>query len=108
DTTLVSNLSVLLDKCDLEDILKYAGPCAQLAETNAAAASDPALKKFYLEHLASSVNNMGVYANQHSDIPAALACFNRALKIQEELKDKAGVAAALNNIGVIYEYQGSI
>ncbi|MCX6578912.1 MAG: tetratricopeptide repeat protein [Candidatus Aminicenantes bacterium] len=39
------------------------------------------------------------------DYAAALEKYEQSLKIKEELGDRAGVAASLNNIGMIYHQQ---
>ncbi len=67
----------------------------------------PDLEKKYLHSLATAVNNQGIIYNQNGEIPEALRCFLRSLKIQERIGDKDGSATTINNIGTIYHLQGN-
>ncbi|MBL4654584.1 MAG: hypothetical protein COC01_09230, partial [Bacteroidetes bacterium] len=72
-------------------------------------------KMFFTSRLASSYNNIGIIYDDQSDYPRALDYYFKALKIYEELGNKAdyakassakqGMAASYNNIGVIYKNQ---
>jgi tetratricopeptide (TPR) repeat protein len=62
------------------------------------------LKKFE----AGSLNNMGYIYDDLGDIPMALECYNKCLKIQEEIEHKIGISTTLNNLGQIYKKQGDI
>mgnify|MGYP002359253748 FL=1 len=66
------------------------------------------IKIFYLKHLAGALNNIGFLSRNQGDIPKALDYYHRSLKIEEEIKNKEGIAISLSNIGVIYNYQGDI
>lgn len=66
------------------------------------------LKRFYLKSVASALNNIGFLANNHGDISKALTYYQKSLKIQEEIKDKAGIANSINNIGYIHNSRGDI
>jgi tetratricopeptide (TPR) repeat protein len=66
------------------------------------------LKRFYLKSVASGLNNIGFLANNHGDISKALTYYQKSLKIQEEIKDKGGIANSTNNIGYIHNSQGDI
>ena len=69
--------------------------------------------------IAMSLNNIGyIYDNQAEQMRSpdstyrreqltskALECYNKSLKIREEINDKKGIAYSLNNIGVIYDKQ---
>ncbi len=108
DSTRIKLLSELGEVCEVEDILKYAEPCAKLADKNASTAPNITLKKFFLKHLANAFNNMGFLAEQQGDIPKAWEYYNKCLKIDEEIKDKSGIGNSLNNIGFIYQLQGDV
>ena len=58
--------------------------------------------------LSGSCKPLAPIADQQGDIPKALEYYHRSLKIQEEIKDKSGIAQSLNNIGFIYQNQGDI
>ncbi|MES2566966.1 MAG: tetratricopeptide repeat protein [Bacteroidota bacterium] len=66
------------------------------------------LKRFYLKSIASALNNIGFLANNRGDVPKALSYYQKSLKIQEEIKDKAGIANSVNNIGYIHNSRGDI
>jgi len=68
----------------------------------------PALEKKYLSSLADALNNIGYIYQSQGDIQKGLKYYFKALKIDEELGNKNGVATSLNNIGAIYKNQGDI
>jgi len=53
------------------------------------------------KHLANTYNYLGVLSKEQSDYKNALDYYLEALKIDEELNDKAGMAKRLGNIGLI-------
>jgi len=108
DTTRVKVLAELSEKCELDDILKYAEPCVILAKKNAAIEKDTLLKKIYLKYLAHALNNIGFLAYEEGNFKRALEFYEKSLKIKEEIKDKTGIASVLNNIGGIYHRVGNI
>lgn len=95
DTTRIKLLSQLSEQCEVENILKFAEPCVKLCEKGLAstAASTTTPKTFYLKHLADALGNIGFLARQEGDIPKALEYHHKSLKIQEEIKDKRGIAS---------------
>ncbi|HEX7415425.1 MAG TPA: tetratricopeptide repeat protein, partial [Bacteroidia bacterium] len=54
----------------------------------------------------SSYNAIGVVYFQQGNFPKALDYYLKALKIDEELNDKSGIANVLVNIGIFYKDQG--
>ncbi|MBN4081640.1 tetratricopeptide repeat protein, partial [bacterium AH-315-C07] len=52
------------------------------------------------------LGNIGIVYHNQGDYPKALEYYFKALQMDEELGDKAGIAAAFGNIGLIYSDQG--
>jgi tetratricopeptide (TPR) repeat protein len=65
-------------------------------------------KLFYQKQLAYALNNIGYVADEQGDMQKALEYYNKSLKIQEAIHDKAGLARSLNNIGTIYDNFGDV
>ncbi len=65
------------------------------------------LKKYYLNRLSYSLNNIGFLASNQNNNLKALEYYLKSLNIQEEINDKEGIAVSLNNIGAIYINQGN-
>jgi diguanylate cyclase (GGDEF)-like protein len=58
-------------------------------------------------NIAGELNNLGfVYSTQLADYEKALTNHLEALKVREQLGDRAAVALSLNNIGIVYERLG--
>lgn len=107
DTTRCNILNAMIEAENNDTIWpKYNEQLMSLAEKNAKA--DRPQKKFYLKHLAISLNNIGFISDNLGDIGKALEYYGRSLKTREKIGDKKGVAKTLNNIGVIYKNQGDI
>jgi adenylate cyclase len=64
------------------------------------------LDKNYLQAQALGYNIQGVSWYMRGDYPKALDYFTQSLKIKEQIGDQMGIAASLNNIGLIYVNQG--
>ena len=108
DTSRIIILSALSEQCEVTDIMKYAEPCVQLCEKGLSYSKTPTSKTFYLKHLAITLNNIGYLTQQQGNISKALEYFFKCLEIQEEIKDKTGIARSFNNIGSIYDNMGDI
>ena len=55
---------------------------------------------------ANTLGRLGVYYCLKGDYPRALEYYFKALKMDEELRNKKGIASRLGNIGIAYEEQG--
>ena len=86
----------------------YNDQLAKLAQKNATAAASKHLNTFYLKYYAGSLNNKGFLTQEHGDIVKALEYYSSALKTQEQIDDKKGMATSINNIAYIYMHQGDI
>lgn len=51
------------------------------------------------QSLAEALNNVGYINNHEGNIPKAIECYFKSLKIKEELGDENSMARAYNNIG---------
>lgn len=68
---------------------------------------DLALKKGSKEYQAEALSNQGVSLWMKGELGEAMPYHLRALKLREEVQEKAGIASSLNNIGLIYKDQGN-
>jgi serine phosphatase RsbU (regulator of sigma subunit) len=59
-------------------------------------------------HLAASLNNKGFFFTERGISYKAILYFNKALKIQQEIRDLEGEAYSLSNLGAIYDSKGEI
>lgn len=63
--------------------------------------------KTYLKYSADAYNNLGYeFANFKADNSKAIEYYEKSIKIREEIGDKKGICAGLNNLGDIYQKQG--
>jgi CHAT domain-containing protein/Tfp pilus assembly protein PilF len=63
-------------------------------------------KELVTERFVREINRQGSRLSSQGNYPEALARFGLAQKIAEQIGDKAGIAATLNNIGLIHYLQG--
>ncbi|MBL7888085.1 MAG: tetratricopeptide repeat protein [Bacteroidia bacterium] len=59
-------------------------------------------------HYANSQINTGYLHNMNGVLDSSVVYYQKALDIMQELGDKTGMAAALNNIGYVFKSQGDI
>jgi len=64
------------------------------------------LDKNYLKAQALGYHTQGVSCHVRGDYPKALDYYTQSLRIQEQIGDQKGIAACLNNIGLIYVNHG--
>ena len=105
DTTRCNILNLLTENASEEEWPAFNEQLLKLAEKSSLN-TKPTLKLFYLRYMGMALNNAGYLATNKGDIPKALEYLHRSLRIQEEIKDKKGVASSLVNIGFIYDGQG--
>ncbi len=67
-----------------------------------------AKKTSYKKYQAGILNNLGYIYDDLGEILAAIECYKKGLKIQEELGHKQGISTTLNNLGQVYKKQGDI
>ena len=109
DTTRCAILTTLIEmEMDDEVWPKFNEQLLKLAHAGLAANPSKTIKIFYIKQKAYAFNNIGVLANSHGDANKAIIYYNKALELQEEIKDKLGTANTLNNIGYVYHHLGDI
>jgi tetratricopeptide (TPR) repeat protein len=110
DTIRINILKELIEAENDDKVwVRYNDQMLKLSEKGVASSpSGSTLKRFYLKSVASALNNIGFLANNRGDIPKALSYYQKSLKIQEEIKDKGGIANSTNNIGYIHNSHGDI
>jgi len=109
DTTRCSLLNELAETAGEVEWPEFNEQLLKIAKEGADAAGTSSLRTFYLKYLASAFNNIGYLTQQQQgDVPKILEYYNKSLKINEEIKNKDGIAYSLHNIGFIYEDQGDI
>lgn len=64
-----------------------------------------AAKRSLLVIKSACLNNIGYIDQNRGNITDALTFYHKALKIQEEIGDKSGMAQSLNNIGYVYQLE---
>jgi serine phosphatase RsbU (regulator of sigma subunit) len=107
DTTRCNILNALIEAEANDTIWPiYNDQLLKLSQKNMV--GSPALKKFYLKHLADATNNLGVLTSNQGNNNEALEYYFKGLKMQEEIGSKMGIATTLNNIGLIYKNRGDI
>ena len=97
DTNKVNVLFNLSENCEIQDILKYAGPALKLAQ-----------KLDYKKGIADATNNVGLYYSSIGRHDIAMKYYTEALKAQEQVGNLQGIASCLSNIALIYKGQGQI
>jgi len=107
DTIKLRLMVEISEECDPADILKYAKPAVELADAilKSNQVTGQATKHIKSQK-ASALNNIGYVYNTQGNIKEALDCYEKSLKINDEIGDKPGSASILNNIGYIYSTQG--
>jgi tetratricopeptide (TPR) repeat protein len=85
---------------------KYNEQLLQIAEKHLGD-KDP-LQKEFLRYKAYGLNNLGYIANMKGDNDQAIQYYGQALKIQEKIGDRHGMAGVLYNMGDLRALQGDI
>ncbi len=67
---------------------------------------DFAQKRGYAKEMAVALNTQGTAFYMLGNYAKAIECYYQSLSVKEKLKDYKGIAATLNNIGMIYDDQG--
>lgn len=110
DTTRCNILNAMIEAENDETVWpKYNEQLLQIAEAALKTLPNNTPEyRCYKKHYSSTLNNLGVISRKKGNIPKAFECYNKCLKLNEELGDKKGIALALSNIGFIYNQQGDL
>jgi tetratricopeptide (TPR) repeat protein len=108
DTTKCNILSQLIDIESNDNVWgKYNGKIRVICENNLLKLKEGSeLYNVYLKYLAISFNNMGYLSDNQGNINQAINYYNKAIQINEKIKNKEGIAQANINLGYIYRNQG--
>ncbi|MES2397730.1 MAG: tetratricopeptide repeat protein [Bacteroidota bacterium] len=117
DTSLVSayvELSEILYVSNLDTVIPLCTKAKEIAEK--ALAKHPSQKQEHstpvtlalLKALGGALNNIGTTYKYHGNIPWALECYHKSLKLREQIGDKGGIAESFGNIGAIYDELGDV
>ena len=101
DDTTQCNIYVELYRAtfqyDLGQAGEYASKCVEAAERSG-----------YLPSLSQSHNLLGIHLLQISDYDAAVGEFQEAIAGYQSLGESERVLRAMNNLAIVYEYQGDL
>jgi signal transduction histidine kinase len=90
-----------------EIIIGFYGPNADSAIFYAKQCKDLSEKIGYKKGVGNAYNGLGLaYAVNERNLPLALECYQKALKIRTEINDEEGLAWTYNNLGLLYSGQG--
>ncbi len=108
DTNKLAILTHLIESINEDDVwVKYNDQLGPLAE-KLMKSENSAISLNAKKHYADFLNNRGYINNNLGDVTSALDYFHKSIKIQEEVKDKIGLAYSFNNVGYIYNSQGDL
>ena len=79
--------------------IQYSNEALKIASTIEATTNQAAVKKAAQKGRATAYNNIGIIYNEQGSFDKALENHFASLKINEELGDKKGISASLNNTG---------
>jgi tetratricopeptide (TPR) repeat protein len=109
DTTRCSILNEMVEVEMDEKIWPiYNEQLKTISENNLKNKNTTLLRRVYLKHLSTALNNVGFIFMNQGNIDMALNNYHASLKIQEEINDTYGLAGSYNNIGFTYLNQGDV
>lgn len=107
DTNKLISLSIIAENASDEIWPVYNNEMGKLA-AKLQNSSNLKIKICAKRHLAASLNNKGFFFTERGISYKAILYFNKALKIQQEIRDLEGEAYSLSNLGTIYDSKGEI
>ncbi len=107
DTNKLVSLSIIAENASDEIWPIYNNEMGKLA-AKLQNSSSSKIKLCAKRHLAASLNNKGFFFTERGISYKAILYFNKALKIQTEIRDLEGEAYSLSNLGAIYDSKGEI
>ncbi|MGZ5191582.1 MAG: tetratricopeptide repeat protein, partial [Flavisolibacter sp.] len=107
DTNKLVLLSVIAENASDDVWPVYNNEMGKLA-AKLQKSSDIKIKLCAKRHLAASLNNKGFFFTERGVPYKAILYFNKALKIQQEIRDLEGEAYSLSNLGAVYDSKGEI
>lgn len=107
DTNKLISLSIIAENASDDIWPIYNNEMGKLA-AKLQNSSNVKIKLCAKKHLAASLNNKGFFFTERGVPYKAILYFNKALKIQQEIRDLEGEAYSLSNLGAIYDSKGEI
>lgn len=107
DTNKLVSLSIIAENASDEIWPIYNNEMGKLA-AKLQNSNNVKIKICAKRHLAASLNNKGFFFTERGISYKAILYFNKALKIQQEIRDLEGEAYSLSNLGAIYDSKGEI
>ncbi len=107
DTNKLVSLSIIAENASDEIWPVYNNEMGKLA-AKLQNSTNVKIKICAKKHLAASLNNKGFFFTERGISYKAILYFNKALKIQQEIRDLEGEAYSLSNLGAIYDSKGEI
>ena len=108
DTIQLNAIGYIIENMIDEDWGKYNLLLKKVVEQKLHNDLTEPLKKFYLIHLAATINNLAFILQDQGNISKALEYNFKSLEIEEKIGDKNSIANSLNNIGFIFDEQGDL
>lgn len=106
DTVKVNTLFWLVEATPEGEWQKHNEQYLQFTKNKVSTTSNSSENKFFKQHYARALNNLGFIESELGDLKKAVEHYKESLKIREEIGDKSGIASCLNNIGNSYEFRG--
>lgn len=91
----------------MEARIGYYDQMTMLGERNLNEKDIP-LRNYYIQSMATSINNKAYYLTVKGNIVEALELYKKSIKYMYMIGDKQNTAYLMNNIGAIYDSQGDL
>jgi signal transduction histidine kinase/CheY-like chemotaxis protein/Tfp pilus assembly protein PilF len=109
DSLKVLTCVSLSELCEPPDIKKYADQAITLCKKNLRALSgNNSLTRFYIENLASAVNNLGFFEQGKGNFGKARTFYLQSMEISKGINYTDGISYSLSNLGSIYNTTGDM
>ena len=109
DTARIKLLVELSDVCEIEEIDNYVNQALEICSRKLKNQSITSREKALMfKYAGAALNNKGFISDQIGATNKAIGYYEIAIKIQEFINDKKGMAYSLNNIAYIYDNQGDV
>ncbi len=109
DTVKVKLLVEISDACEIEEVDGYVNQAIKVCRKNLKNTQLTKRENYiYLKYLGAAFNNKGFISDQIGKADKAITYYEVALKIQEFIIDKKGMAYSLNNIAYVYDNLGDV
>jgi len=109
DTLRAKLLVEISDACDIEEVDAYVNQIFDICRKNLKNKNLSERERYlFFKYSGAAFNNKGFISDQIGEPQKAITYYELALKIQEFINDKKGMAYSLNNIAYVYDNQGDV